>query len=54
MQKRKTLLNGLTNSNLFGDKNFIEKMLTDLNFDLKIRGEKLTMEDFARIADYIK
>jgi len=52
MQKRKTLLNGLTNGNL-ASKEQIEKMLTDLGFDLRIRGEKLSLEDFARIADYM-
>lgn len=51
MQKRKTLLNGLTNGNLEAKKQ-VEKMLTDLGFDLRIRGEKLTLEDFAKIADY--
>lgn len=53
MQKRKTLLNSLTNSNLFGNKEEIEKMLTELGIDLKIRGEKLTLEDYKNIADYI-
>jgi len=51
MQKRKTLLNALTNGNL-ASKDEIEKMLIDLGFDLKIRGEKLSLEDFAKIADY--
>ena len=52
MQKRKTLLNGLTNGNL-ASKEQIEEMLTNLGFDLKIRGEKLSLEDFAKIADYV-
>ena len=51
MQKRKTLLNGLTNGNL-ASKEQIEKMLVDLGFDLRVRGEKLSLEDFAKIADY--
>lgn len=51
MQKRKTLLNGLTNGNLSTKEN-IEQMLTDLGFDLRVRGEKLSLEDFAKIADY--
>ena len=54
MQKRKTLLNGLANSNLFGSKEQIEKMLNELNIDLKIRGEKLTLEDYAKIAKYLE
>ena len=53
MQKRKTLLNGLTNSNLLGNKEEIEKMLQELGIDLKIRGEKLTLENYAQIADYL-
>ena len=28
--------------------------LIDLNLDLKIRGEKLSLQDFARIADYME
>lgn len=52
MQKRKTLLNALTNGNL-ASKEQIEKMLIDLGFDLRIRGEKLTLEEFAKISDYI-
>ncbi|MBQ2916941.1 MAG: 16S rRNA (adenine(1518)-N(6)/adenine(1519)-N(6))-dimethyltransferase RsmA [Clostridia bacterium] len=51
MQKRKTLLNGLTNGNL-ASKEEIEEMLINLGFDLRIRGEKLSLEDFAKIADY--
>lgn len=52
MQKRKTLLNGLTNGKL-ADKSKIEQMLIELGFDLKVRGEKLTLQEFANIADYI-
>ena len=51
MQKRKTLLNALTNGKL-ASKDEIEKMLTDLGLDLKVRGEKLTLEEYAKIADY--
>lgn len=54
MQKRKTLLNAFSNGNLLKNKNDIEKMLESLNIDLKIRGEKLTLEQFAEIADYIE
>lgn len=52
MQKRKTLLNALTNGGL-AEKNIIEKMLLDLKLNTKIRGEKLSLEDFAKITDYI-
>ena len=52
LQKRKTLINSLSNSGI-DNKAFLEKMLTNLNLDLKIRAEKLTLEDFAKITDYI-
>ena len=53
MQKRKTLLNSLTNANIC-PKEFLEKMLLDLNIDLKIRAEKLTLQNFADITNYIE
>lgn len=52
LQKRKTLLNSLTNAGI-GSKEYLEKILTDLDIDLKIRGEKLSLEEFGKIADYI-
>ena len=51
--KRKTLVNCFMNSKLFKNKQEIEEILTSLNIDLKIRGEKLTIEDFAKIANKI-
>lgn len=53
LQKRKTLINSLSNSGI-ADKDFLEKMLTNLNIDLRIRAEKLTLEEFGKITDYIK
>ncbi len=52
LQKRKTLLNTLLIGK-WGDKQFLEQMLTTLQIDLKIRGEKLTLEQFQQISDYI-
>lgn len=52
LQKRKTLLNTLLIGK-FGNREFLEKMLTDLGIDLKIRGEKLTLEQFKEISDYL-
>ena len=49
MQKRKTLANGLANSNKYGTKEKIEQVLNNLNIDLKIRPEKLTLEQFASL-----
>ena len=54
MQKRKTLLNSLTNAKIFGNKNEVENMMNNLGLDLKIRAEKLTLEDFKNIADCLK
>lgn len=54
MQRRKTLLNGLSNSNLFSSKEEIKDILAKLNLDEKVRGENLTLQDFANIANLIK
>ena len=54
LQKRKTFVNALLNSNIFPNRESAEKMLLDLNIDTKIRGEKLSLEDFAKITEYIK
>ena len=51
MQKRKTLVNALTNSNKYGNKEQIEKGLTEIGLDLKIRPERLTLEQYAKLAD---
>ena len=54
MQKRKTLVNALHNGHLLENKQEIEKMLTELGIDNKVRGENLTLEQFGLIADYIE
>ena len=51
MQKRKTLLNALSNSNLFTSKKDLESLLLDININPQIRAEKLSLEDFAKITD---
>ena len=53
MQKRKTLANALTSSKLL-DKNQIQEILHQMGLDEKIRGEKMTMEQFAEIARLVK
>lgn len=53
MQKRKTLVNALTNSGKYGSKEKIEKALTEMNLDLRIRPEKLTLEDYAKLSNKI-
>ena len=50
MQRRKTLTNALSN---IIPKEKTEELLCILNIDSKIRGEKLTLEQFAEIANYI-
>lgn len=52
LQKRKTLLNSLSNAKI-ADKVFLENMLNEMNIDLKIRGEKLSLKQFGEIADYL-
>lgn len=54
MQKRKTLVNALTNNKIVSSKEEAEKMLVNLGFDNNIRGEKLTLEDYKNIYDYLK
>lgn len=51
MQRRKTLVNALEKSSLFENKNQIVSVLQKLNMNEKIRGEALTMEQFAQIAN---
>ena len=53
MQKRKTLLNALAHSNKYGSKEQICKTLELLSIDNRVRPEKLTLEEFAKIADEI-
>jgi len=53
MQRRKTLINGLSNSNLFSNKEEIKEILAKLNLDEKVRGENLSLQDFANIANLI-
>ena len=53
LQKRKTLINSLSNSGLL-PKEFLETMLNELRIDLKVRAEQLTLENFKDISDYIK
>lgn len=52
MQKRKTLVNSLSNSGL-ASKEFIENMLESLNLDIRIRAEQLSLENFRDITEYI-
>lgn len=53
MQKRKTLVNALVNGGLFKNKEDAEKCLETLGIDKKIRGEKLTLEQYNEISKQI-
>lgn len=52
LQRRKTLLNSLTNNGISNKQELIE-ILAKLNIDEKIRSEKLTIEDFANISNLL-
>lgn len=52
LQKRKTLINSLSNSG-FENKEFLEKMLLNLNINPKVRAEELSLHQFGKISDYI-
>ena len=53
MQRRKTLLNALTNTKVFMSKEEGLKILKELQLDENVRAEKLTLEDFAEITNKI-
>ena len=53
MQRRKTLANGLINGNILKTKQEVNEMLDSLGIPQNIRGEALTLEQFAQIANYL-
>lgn len=53
MQRRKTLINGLTNSGLIKDKEKLKEIFNQMNLSLEIRGEKLTIQQFADLSNLI-
>lgn len=54
MQRRKTLLNSLTNNNIFKNKEEGKILLKQLDLDENVRPEELTLEQFAQISDLLK
>ena len=50
MQRRKTLLNGLINGGIVENKERGKILLKKLNLDENVRGEKLSIEQFARFS----
>ena len=53
MQRRKTLLNALTNTKVFMSKEEGLSILKDLNLNENVRAENLSLEDFAEITNKI-
>jgi len=53
MQKRKTLVNALLNGGIFKTKDEAENVLEQLGIDKKIRGERLTLEQYNDISEFI-
>ena len=53
MQRRKTLLNALTNTKVFMSKEEGLRILKELDLDENVRAEKLTLNDFAEITNKI-
>ena len=53
MQRRKTLLNALTNTKVFMSKEEGLRILKEVHLDENVRAEKLTLENFAEITNKI-
>ena len=53
MQRRKTLLNSLTNTKILKNKEEGTKILKTLNLNENIRAEELTLKNFAEITDLL-
>lgn len=53
MQKRKTLINSLSNSGI-SNKETLENILNELGLDSRVRAEQLTLEQFGLLSDKIE
>lgn len=53
MQRRKTLVNALEKSNIFKSKKEIIEILQKLRINEKIRGEALSLKDYANITNFV-
>lgn len=53
-QRRKTLINGLMNGGLGLSKEKIQSVLEEMQLPLTIRGEALTLEQFAQLSNLLK
>ena len=53
MQRRKTLVNALEKTGIFNSKQEIIEILKKFNLNEKIRGEALSLEDYANITNFV-
>lgn len=53
-QRRKTLLNVLTNTKVFENKEKGKQILEELNLDVNVRPENLTLQDYAKLSHKVK
>ena len=53
LQRRKTLLNALVLNNVFESKEQAIKVFQEIGLDLNERGEKMTLEEFAKLSEQI-
>ena len=53
MQRRKTLVNALEKTDIFNSKQEIIEILKKLGLNEKIRGEALSLEDYANITNFV-
>ena len=53
MQRRKTLINGIMSSGIIKDKQKIKEIIEGIGLDANIRGEKLTLEEFANLSNSV-
>ena len=51
MQRRKTLMNALVNGGIFRDKTQAREIFESMGLDMNIRGESLSIEDFAKLCE---
>ncbi len=54
MQRRKTLINALVNGGIFKDKVQAKLIFEKLGFDVNIRGEKLSIQDYAKLCEALQ
>lgn len=53
MQRRKTLINSIVNGGIVKNKEEAKQLFDDLDLDYNVRGETLTIEQFARMSNYL-